>query len=145
MYSFFDSAMFDTNLFDTNVFISLGPGDDFLDFRNSVVVGDLSIAFQNRVANFQGLVVGGSSVLNLANNRLGTLRVYGRTGTDEIRIMGSTMDQFFALLADGSDLLEITGSVFTHGARLDGDVGFDLFRSSGNTFNGLELLNFEAF
>jgi hypothetical protein len=55
------------------------------------------------------------------------------------------MDQFIALLFDGSDLLEITGSTFNQGARLEGGDGFDLFRSSGSTFNGLEVLNFDAF
>jgi hypothetical protein len=55
------------------------------------------------------------------------------------------MDQFIALLFDGSDLLEITGSTFNQGARLDGSGGFDLFRSRDNMFNGLDPLNFEAF
>jgi hypothetical protein len=155
-----DIVIIDTNLFDANVTIAPTKAHDWLEFKNSVVNGTLSVIHSNLYGYSNGPVdpqqrsfpEDGSSVVTLANNRIRTLYFNGGRQTDEFRLLYSIIDQFFADLdwggegtRGGSDLLEITGSAFSQGARLDGGAGFDLFRSTGNTFNGLELLNFEAF
>jgi hypothetical protein len=154
-----DTLKLDTNLYAASVDVFVGSGTDHIEFKNSVVNGNLIIKHNKWVATgpvdpAQRRNADGSSVMIFANNRIGTLDITGGSQTDDVRILHSVVDQLLVDLdflssndlgVGGSDLLEIAGTVANKGARLDGDAGFDLFRGARNTFNGLALLNFEAF
>ncbi len=82
--------------------------------------------------------------MRIANNRLGTLEIFGGNLTDEVRVSYCVCGNIAVTLADGSDLLELAGTTVAQSARLDGKTDFDLFVDRKNSFAALELLNFEA-
>jgi hypothetical protein len=139
-----NTLVFNTNIFNGDLRLPITGGNDVLEFTNSVVRGTAWIFFYQLSVYATGYS-GGSSVFSFTNSRLGALDVRTNGDADELRVTGSILDQLFAYHGAGSARYELTGSAFNRGARLDGGDGFDLFRSSDNTFNGLELLNFEAF
>ncbi len=157
MTSSADTLVVDTSLFRANASLIIDPGNDALEFKNSIVNGTLAVAHRRGVGNLPNDSAhrgsfDGSSVFSFTSNRLGALQVYTGDATDEIRIAYCIIDQLFANLDiqgsgatnGGSDLLEIVGTVANQWAHLDGSGGFDVFRSIGNTLNGVVVLGFEA-
>jgi hypothetical protein len=151
------TVLIDTNIFG-RLFLSVGSGNDLLTFANSVVHSTMTV-FHSRFHQagpadpVQRGSVDGFSLMKLTANQIGTLSITGGNETDIVEIFYSLIDQLFADMdlesswdgsRAGSDLFEITGSIVSEQANLDGSGGFDLFRNRGSILNGLVLANFEA-
>jgi hypothetical protein len=139
-----DTLIFNTNVFNGDLTLAITRGNDVLQFANSIVRGTVRTTFyQLSVYDTGGGA--GSNTYSFTNSRIGVLNVRTNGEADDIRVTGSILDQLFAYHGAGSARYELVGSIFNQGARLEGGDEFDLFRSSGSTFNGLEVLNFDAF
>jgi hypothetical protein len=151
-------ALIDTNIFG-HLFFSLGGGDDVFNFSNSIVHGNMTVIHSRfhqagPIDPVQRGPVDDYCSMSISSSQIGTLSITGGNETDVVQIRYSIIDQVFADMdlestsdgnRAGSDLFEITGSIVSVRAILDGSGGFDLFRNNGSRLNGLSLANFEAF
>jgi hypothetical protein len=90
-------------------------------------------------------VVGGQSndYVKFNGCQLTELQVNMGNGSDRLDVTGSILDRIFADMGADSDWLLITSTAVNHQAALSGGTGFDMFSRAANAFRRLVLGGFE--
>jgi hypothetical protein len=155
--------------------VDSGPGDDEIlaSFRAKTISlrtgegsGMLTLGWGTYASRDLGIIAGnGATVIDAINARVdGTTYVIGGhsndyakfngcqltelqvnmgNGSDRLDVTGSILDRIFADLGGDSDWLYMTSTAVNQQAALSGGAGFDMFSRAGNAFRRLVLGGFE--
>jgi hypothetical protein len=148
----------DLFLFATNVStasLQTGAGTASIDLEYFYAKNDLGILapdgatemllWRSRV-NGTVYVVGGQSndYVKVEDSLLVGVQVYTGDGSDRLDVTGSILDRIFADLGADSDWLLMTYTAVNDQATLLGGLGFDVFSRNGNALRRLQLGSFEG-